>query len=459
VIGPPVTTDARIAAAPALKQLFAGAFRVGAAINPHQFTGRDTVGAALIARHFDTVTPENVLKWECVHPAPGRYTFAQGDQYVDFGTRHRMFVVGHTLVWHNQTPAWVFEDSAGQPVGRDTLLARMREHIQTVVGRYKGRIRGWDVVNEALNEDGTLRDSPWRRIIGDDYLVHAFRFAAEADPQAELYYNDYSLENAPKREGAVRIVRMLQAAGAPITGIGTQQHVHMGWPTVAQVDTTLAAFGALGVKVMVTELDVDVLPRPTRSQGAEVTDRVDSAAALDPYRAGLPDSVQRALAERYGALFAVYRKHRGTLTRVTFWGRARRRLVAQRLAGARAHELPAALRPRGASEAGVRRGGARGARDSGATGSGAQAGERSLRKARTTRPGHRRIAPARRARAIEVCRPNLAGGPDADHRATHEAGRVQPTGQGRAGRSPRARDLGAHPRRRVPHRGPPAADP
>ena len=114
-----------------------------------------------------------------------------------------MFIVGHTLIWHSQTPDWVFRDDQGKPVDREMLLARMREHIFTVVGRYRGKIAGWDVVNEALNEDGTLRNSPWRKIIGDDYIAKAFEFAHEADPQAELYYNDYALENEAKRAGAV----------------------------------------------------------------------------------------------------------------------------------------------------------------------------------------------------------------------------------------------------------------
>ena len=231
-----------------------------------------------------------------------------------------MFIVGHTLVWHSQTPRWVFQDASGQPVSRDTLIARMREHIQTVVGRYRGRVRGWDVVNEALNEDGTLRHSPWFNIIGEDYIAMAFRFAHEADPAAELYYNDYSLENAAKRQGAVALVRRLRAEGVPITGIGSQDHVQMDWPTPAQVDSTLTAFGQLGVKVMITELDVDVLPRATQQRGADVSLNVAARSDLNPYVAGLPDSVQQALARRYADLFAVYLRHKDVVERVTFWG-------------------------------------------------------------------------------------------------------------------------------------------
>ncbi len=309
----------RAAPAPALKDVFRGAFLVGVAVNDAQAAGRDTAAVRIVRAQFNSVSPENVLKWEVVHPRPGVYDFAAGDRYVAFGERNGMFVIGHNLVWHNQTPPWVFRDAAGGPVSRDTLLARMREHIRTVVGRYRGRIKGWDVVNEALAEDGTLRESPWRRIIGDDFLVYAFRFAHEADPSAQLYYNDYALENAPKRAGAVALVQRLKAAGVPIHAIGTQEHDKMVWPTVAAVDSTITALAATGVRVNVTELDVDVLPAATRSQGAEVTLRAERRSELDPYAAGLPDSVQQALARRYAELFGVFLKHRDVIDRVTFW--------------------------------------------------------------------------------------------------------------------------------------------
>src|SRR5881296_2543817 len=286
-----------------LSAAFAGAFLVGAALNAEQFSGRDTLGAALVTAQFNAITPENALKWESLHPRPGTYDFAAADQYVAFGERNRMFIVGHTLIWHKKTPRWVFQDSSGQPVSRDTLLERLRDHIQTVVGRFRGRIRGWDVVNEALNEDGTLRPTPWLTIIGADYLAQAFRFAHQADPDAELYYNDYALENAPKRRGALDLVRRLRAEGVPVTGVGLQGHNRMDWPTPAQQDTTIAAFAALGVRVMITELDIDVLPPD-----------------LNPYPDSLPDSVQEALARRYAALFAVYQRHAHAITRVTFWG-------------------------------------------------------------------------------------------------------------------------------------------
>ncbi len=317
----PAPAQQKQAPAAALKQEVRGAFLVGAAVSNAQIEGTDAQGVALIQRQFNTISPENVLKWERVHPRPDTFDFSLTDRYVAFGQKNGLFVVGHTLVWHSQTPRWVFQDAAGQPVSRDTLLIRMRNHIFTVVGRYKGRIKGWDVVNEALNEDGTLRKSPWLNIIGEDYIAKAFQWAHEADPSAELYYNDFSLENAAKRAGAVALVKQLQAQGIRVAGVGLQGHYKMGWPTPAAIDSTIAAFAALGVKVSITELDVDVLPqaRP-QYRGADVNLRAEASAALNPYAQALPDSVQQALARRYAEIFGALLKHRDVLERVTFWG-------------------------------------------------------------------------------------------------------------------------------------------
>ena len=306
--------------ATSLKEALAGSFHVGAALNAAQFTGRDTAGVAIVRSQFNTVTPENILKWESVHPRPGVYDFAAPDRYVAFGQANGMRVIGHTLVWHNQTPRWVFQNANGGPASRDTLLARMRDHIYMVVGRYKGRIFGWDVVNEAVDEDGSLRRSPWLTIIGPDFIEKAYSYAREADPNAELYYNDYSLENAPKRNGALALIRKLQSEGIRIAAVGLQGHYKLDWPTIAQIDTTIDAFAALGIKVNITELDVDVLPAVTQRPTAEVTAQGTSAAGSNPYAAGLPDSLQRRLTRRYADLFQAFVRHRDVIDRVTFWG-------------------------------------------------------------------------------------------------------------------------------------------
>src|SRR5580698_5178733 len=305
---------------PTLKQTFKGDFVVGAAINEAQITGQDQREDALIESQFNSISPENALKWQNVHPQPGKYNFDLTDKYVAFGQKNHMFIVGHNLVWHNQVPAWVFRDDKGNLLDRDALLARMRDHIHTVVGRYKGRIQSWDVVNEALNEDGTLRQSLWEKIIGDDYIAKAFQYAHEADPLAQLTYNDYNLENEPKRKGAIALVTKLKAEGVPIRSVGLQGHDSLTWPTVDQMDAAISDFAKLGVKVAISELDIDVLPPATRQQTAEVTVNIQQNAALNPYINGLPDTVQQQLAERYVDLFGVFLKHRDVVTRVTFWG-------------------------------------------------------------------------------------------------------------------------------------------
>ena len=303
-----------------LKDKFRSAFLVGAAIAPKQFEEQDVANAALVKREFNTISPENVLKWVVVHPQPNQYDFAPADKYVAFGERNGMFIIGHTLVWHSQVPAWVFKDDQGQPLTRDALLARMKDHINTVVGRYKGRIKGWDVVNEALNEDGTLRETPWMKIIGPDYLQKAFEYAHEADPAAELYYNDYNLDYPAKRDGAVRLVKSLLDRGIPVHAIGSQEHLKLTTPTAVQVDSAIRAFAAIGVKVNVTELDIDLLPPATRNTGADVSMRAGPAPNLNPYTAGLPDSMQVKLARRYEDLFRVYLANKDAIDRVTFWG-------------------------------------------------------------------------------------------------------------------------------------------
>ena len=303
-----------------LKEAYRGIFHVGAAINERQIAGTDTVGTSIVATQFDTISPENVLKWERVHPAPDTYNFDLADKYVAFGEKNHMFIVGHNLVWHSQVPNWVFEDNQGKPLTRDALLQRMHDHIFTVVGRYKGRIQSWDVVNEALNEDGSLRKSKWQQIIGDDFIEKAFEYAHQADPQAQLTYNDYSLENEAKLKGALALVARLKADGIPITTVGIQGHDSLESPTVEQEDAAITALGQLGVKVAITELDIDVLPRDPKMFSADVSLKVKQDPKLNPYADGLPPSVEQQLAKRYADLFAVFLKHRDVVTRVTFWG-------------------------------------------------------------------------------------------------------------------------------------------
>jgi endo-1,4-beta-xylanase len=300
---------------PALKDLVPKGMLIGAAINRAQSDGTDAAAQAIVTQQFNTISPENLLKWESVHPDPDRYDFAAADRYVAYGEAHGMAVIGHNLVWHNQTPTWVWDKT-----DRKTLLSRMRDHIKQVVGRCRGRIHGWDVVNEALDEDGSLRKSPWHDIIGDDYVAKAFEYAHDADPQAELYYNDYNLWKPAKRAGALRLVKDLKQRGLRIDAVGEQGHWQLATPTIDQIDATITELSSAGVKVMITELDVDVLPRDPKYQGADLSQREEIKTATDIYRDGLPAAQQLQLAQRYSDIFAEMVTRRDMITRVTFWG-------------------------------------------------------------------------------------------------------------------------------------------
>ena len=307
---------------PALKDVMPKGMLLGAAVSQSQVEEKDAAAAALVTRHFDSITPENLLKWEAVHPEPDRFNFAPADALVAFGEQRKMTVIGHTLVWHSQTPAWVFAGKEGAALDRETALARMREHIQAVVGRYRGRIKGWDVVNEAINDDaeGSMRKSRWQQAIGDDYIARAFEFAHAADPQAELYYNDYNLTSAPKRATAIRIVKDLKARGIRVDGIGEQGHWLLAGPSRADIEATITDIAAAGVKVLITELDVDVLPRDPGMYGADLEKRAKFKAETNLYPDSLPADKQAELARRYADVFALFLKHREKITRVTFWG-------------------------------------------------------------------------------------------------------------------------------------------
>jgi endo-1,4-beta-xylanase len=319
-----------VAAEPALKDAFANDFKVGTALSTRQVMGEEPAALELVARQFNAITPENLLKWAEVHPEPGKYDFEPVDKYVEFGEKHGMFVVGHTLVWHNQTPEWAFAGMDGKPLDRETALARIKEHIETVVGRYKGRIKGWDVVNEAIDDKGKLRSGPvgppsnrgepWHAAIGDDYIQKAFEFAHAADPDAELYYNDFNEWHPAKVRAISELVNSLKAKGVRIDGLGLQGHWGMDYPSLEEIDHMLTEYGKLGVKLMITELDINLLPDLNRARGADITRRERLRKELDPYANGLPDEIQKKLADRYAKIFALFHKHRDKIDRVTFWG-------------------------------------------------------------------------------------------------------------------------------------------
>lgn len=305
-----------------LKDAFKGDFFIGVALSADQISGGEPKAMALVKDHFNSITPENVLKWEEVHPEPDRYNFEVPDQYVAFGQEHGMHIVGHTLVWHYQTPGWVFKDSSGKALSREELLVRMKKHIFTVMGRYKGQIHGWDVVNEAVMADGSFRKSGWYEIIGEDYIQKAFEFAREADPNAELYYNEFDYEYRPKCDAVIRLIKNLKANGVRVDGVGIQGHWFLDFPRIEEIEAYVLALSELKVKLIITELDIGVLPFVhLDSQVADMASfDTETRAKLNPYPEGLPDDVQKDQARRYGDLFSFFRKHRDKFSRVTFWG-------------------------------------------------------------------------------------------------------------------------------------------
>jgi endo-1,4-beta-xylanase len=304
---------------PALRDAYKSKFLVGAALNDDLVSGRDPDAAAIVTTQFNSATAENAMKWVWIHPGPERYDFGQADRFVDFGEKHGMFIIGHTLVWHSQIPDWTFKDSAGRFLNREAMLERMKSHILTVVGRYRGRVHAWDVVNEALTDEGGIRNSPWIQTIGEDFVAKAFEYAHQADPDAELYYNDYSLDKPPKRDACVNLVKDLKARGLRLDGVGIQGHWGMDYPTTEDLDAFITAIASLDVKVMVTEMDLNILPAAWDYEGADVSKRVELKKGLDPYVDGLPPEVEKKHTDRYVELFSILLRH-PQISRVTFWG-------------------------------------------------------------------------------------------------------------------------------------------
>lgn len=307
-----------------LAKAYDGTFKMGVALDRWQIGGQDEQAMPLITKHFNTITPENLMKWEPIHPEPDNYNFEAADAFVEFGEKHNMFIIGHNLVWHSQVPDWIYQDADGNQLERDALLQRMKDHISAVVGRYKGRVDAWDVVNEAASDDEGLRQSEWLKIVGKEFIDKAFEYAHEVDPNAELYYNDYNLWQPDKRATVVKMVKRLHENNVPIDGIGMQAHLGLHHPSIKQIEASIEAYANLGVKVMITELDVSVLPdREDASGNYNIDERADGGGIpdeLNPYTESLPYSVQQQLRDRYVQLFELFKKHQDKIDRVTFWG-------------------------------------------------------------------------------------------------------------------------------------------
>ncbi len=306
-----------------LKQAYQDHFHIGTAIGNRVFEQKEQPTIRVVAQQFNCITSENAMKWQPFQPEENRYNTVPADLFVAFGAENNMYVVGHVLFWHNQTPDWVFKDENGKTASRELLLERMRERVRYVAERYKGRVHAWDVVNEAIEDNGQLRDSKWTQIIGKDFIEQAFRVANEELPaDVALIYNDYSMTANGRRNAVVEMVRNLKSKGIRIDAVGMQGHWSLNGPSIAEIEKSIVAFAATGVDVHITELDIDVLPRHPRmwSGNADIKLQLAQNPKLDPYKDGLPDDVQRQLAKRYTDIFALFLKHSDKIKRVTFWG-------------------------------------------------------------------------------------------------------------------------------------------
>lgn len=309
-----------LAASAGIKDSYVGRFRLGAAVAARVYAGAHNEETRIVEENFDSITPENEMKPDSIQPAEGEFRWDMADRFVAFGEKNHMKIIGHCLVWHNQTPRWFFENPDGSKADRETLIRRMREHIHAVVGRYKGRIHGWDVVNEAFDDAGNLHPSPWRDGIGDDFIELAFMFAHEADPHAELYYNDFNMFAKGKREGVVKMLRVFKAKGIRIDAVGLQSHGSLNSPKIEEYEDTIKAIAAEGAKAMITELDISVLPNAW-GLSAEITQSRDYDEKYNPWKDGvLPRETQKELARRYVELFRMYLRNADKIDRVTVWG-------------------------------------------------------------------------------------------------------------------------------------------
>lgn len=292
---------------PNLKDVFAGQFLLGSALLVGEIEDPEGPDADLLKKHFNSLTPGNELKWDATEPAEGQFNFARADKIVDFAVENNIPVRGHTLIWHSQTPEWVFYDENGNLAGKELLFARMKKHIDEVVGRYKGKIYAWDVVNEVIEvgdkQPGGLRNSLWYQIAGEEFIEKAFEYAHAADPGAKLFINDYNTHIADKRQALYDLIKRLQTKGIPVQGVGHQTHIGIEYPAVQELDDMIGAYRDLGIEQQVTELDMSVY--------------TSDAQSFETF----PEELQLKQAYRYQAIFDVFEKHDDQLTAVIFWGK------------------------------------------------------------------------------------------------------------------------------------------
>ncbi|MBN2708118.1 MAG: endo-1,4-beta-xylanase [Calditrichaceae bacterium] len=334
----------------ALKEVYAGKFLIGTA---GDLKGYSDAELANIKMHYDILTPENCMKPQPIHPSEDTYNFTITDTLVQWCLDNGVKVWGHTLAWHSQTASWFFQADpsktaepvfrsnrpsaaagnrqgprpsmaefwrsriAGPLASREVAMERLKSHILTVVGRYKGRIVGWDVFNESIADSGdctteNLRTFSWYQVVGPDVLTMTFKWAHEADPNAELYYNDYNIEqgaveNTGKHASSLILLKRLIAEGAPIDGVGIQGHWHLD-TNLEDVEQAIINYASLGLKVAITELDVTA------------TGENSGAFGFGRKPEPIPPENYEKQAEVYKALFKIFKRHSDVIDRVTFWG-------------------------------------------------------------------------------------------------------------------------------------------
>lgn len=305
----------KISQLPSLKETFQSDFLIGTALDSVQNLEQNKKEAKLIPYQFSALTPENAMKAQKIHPKWGQYYYTQADKIVQYANENGIKLNGHTLIWHSQLPDFVHQINSV-----DSFKMFFEDHIRTLAARYDGKIYSWDVVNEALNDDGSLRKSIFLDKLGENYIVEAFRLAQQYAPDTKLYYNDYNIEQPKKRAGAIRIIRQIQASGVRIDGVGIQGHWNVRSVPFGDIEKSIQEFAALGIEVMFTELDLGVLPNPWDSDGAEISKTGTYSKEMDPFKKGLPDSVARFQAQQYEKLFRLFLKYKKEISRITFWG-------------------------------------------------------------------------------------------------------------------------------------------
>ena len=296
-----------------LKDYYKNYFSVGVAVGKRNLNGEEAV---LIKRHFNSITAENDMKMEMLQPIEGKFNWATSDSILNFAIKNNIKVRGHNLCWHEQAPAWFFVGKDGKEVSKTVLLQRLKTHIDTVVGRYKGKIYAWDVVNEAIDDDSTkyLRNSKWYQICGEDFIIKAFEYAHAADPNAKLYYNDYNTERPEKRERIYKLLKSLKDKGVPIDGVGLQAHWSIEEPTEKELVTAIERYSSLGLNIHFTELDISIYPW-------EKNKRAKRPGESDAYTSEL----EAKQIEKYKMVFAVFRRYKNVITNITFWNISDRR--------------------------------------------------------------------------------------------------------------------------------------